>query len=154
MPLVATRALISIIEKTGRELNVNPPAAFTSAVTTARALVEQTERLESYAGPLNSRVLEVLLNGDDDITDDPAIRRLALLRVIGDAGIRAAGADKSTQLLEQAITASADQICDKWIAAVKGDCSTLTSAAAELHDIADLRAVAPADIKAVGKLDI
>ncbi len=72
--------------------------------------------------------------------------------MLADAGNRQAGADRAVELVGQAIADHADTIVDGWIAAVQGDCDTLTGAADQLSDIGDLHSADPAALKNGGLL--
>jgi hypothetical protein len=78
------------------------------SLAAARQLVEQTERLEGHTGALNNAVIEALLN--DDLADDPQVRKLVMLSVIGRSGIRQSGSDRADAIVAQAIAEHADTI--------------------------------------------
>jgi hypothetical protein len=106
---VGVNAHITRIQLAADKLAVALPAAYTAVLAAARQLVEQTERLEGHTGALNNAVIEALLN-DDDLADDPQVRKLVMLSVIGRSGIRQSGSDRADAIVAQAIAEHADTI--------------------------------------------
>jgi hypothetical protein len=85
------------IQTAATKLGATLPEKFTKTLTTAQRLTENAAQYDAVAAELNARAVELLL-ADKNPADDKEVQRLAVQRVLADAGLRQAGADRAAAL--------------------------------------------------------
>jgi uncharacterized small protein (DUF1192 family) len=153
MIVTSSRTFAHQIQTAATKLGVALPESYCAALDAAQRLNETAPAFDAAVTELNCRAVDLLLKGHDP-SADKEVQRLAVARVLSDAGLRQAASDRASALTAQAISTHADEIIDTWTSAVQTDCQVLADAAPKLSDISDLRHADINHLKNTGRLDV
>lgn len=130
-PSITAGAYVAVIRRTADQLGAPLPSGVDDGLTAARALREETERIEGSAEAVNARIVELLRDGKEWQTDKE-LQALMFERVAAANGIRAAGIDAAEQMIRQTIADNADAIVATWASAITPDITALALAAQQI----------------------